>query len=80
MYFIFLGHPNVKLFITHGGLLSTLETIYHGVPCLALPVFADQMANSHRIEEAGIGINLPFIKLNKEGFSQALEQLITNPK
>ncbi|ENN83023.1 hypothetical protein YQE_00614, partial [Dendroctonus ponderosae] len=34
-----LADPNIKLFITHGGLLSTTETVYHGVPILASSVW-----------------------------------------
>ena len=37
-----LGHKNIRVFITHGGLLSTQEAIYHGVSLLGLPLFADQ--------------------------------------
>ncbi|RXG56125.1 UDP-glucuronosyltransferase 1-6 [Armadillidium vulgare] len=40
-----LGHPKLKLFITHGGLLSTLESTYNGVPVIGMPVFADQESN-----------------------------------
>ena len=40
-----LGHPNLRLFISHGGLLGTQEAIYHSVPLLGLPVVNDQLRN-----------------------------------
>lgn len=39
---IITGHENTKLFITHGGLLSTQEAIYNAVPMLGIPVLVDQ--------------------------------------
>ena len=38
-----LGHPNVKLFITHGGISSFFETVYHATPVIACPLFLDQV-------------------------------------
>ncbi|XP_050501766.1 UDP-glycosyltransferase UGT5-like [Diabrotica virgifera virgifera] len=75
-----LAHPNLKLFITHGGLLSTLETVYHGVPILALPVFADQNMNGAIAQEAGYGISLPFAEVTEEKLTNALHEVLTNPK
>ncbi|KAJ8709291.1 hypothetical protein PYW07_009117 [Mythimna separata] len=40
-----LAHPNLAVFITHGGLLSTTESIHFGVPIIGIPVFGDQFMN-----------------------------------
>lgn len=38
-----LAHKNVKLFITHGGLLSCTESLLRGKPIVGIPIFGDQM-------------------------------------
>lgn len=40
-----LAHDNVKLFVTHGGLLSCTESILRGKPIVGIPIFGDQMVN-----------------------------------
>nr|QIK00369.1 UDP-glycosyltransferase [Xylotrechus quadripes] len=75
-----LAHPNVKVFITHGGLLSTTETVYHGVPIVAIPVLGDQQMNARGAEQAGYGIVLPFPELTEEKLTSYLDEIISNPK
>lgn len=41
-----LGHPNLKAFVSHGGLLSLHEAAFHGAPTLVLPVFCDHDGNA----------------------------------
>lgn len=43
----------MKIFITHGGLLSTMESLQFGIPLIAIPVFGDQPSNARRSEKAG---------------------------
>lgn len=38
-----LAHPNVKMFITHGGLFGSQEGVHYGVPMLGIPFYADQV-------------------------------------
>ncbi|XP_063921670.1 UDP-glycosyltransferase UGT5-like [Zophobas morio] len=75
-----LAHPNVKLFITHGGLLSTTETIYHGVPVLVIPVAADQKLNSHRIVNEGFGLALGYKEISEKALTQKINELLNNPR
>lgn len=74
------AHPNTKLFITHGGLLSTIETIYHGVPVLAFPIFGDQKMNAARAQTDGYGLSLSFSEITEEGISDALNKLLNYPQ
>uniref|UniRef100_A0A915HXR2 UDP-glucuronosyltransferase n=1 Tax=Romanomermis culicivorax TaxID=13658 RepID=A0A915HXR2_ROMCU len=57
-----LLHPNTKLFITHGGIKSTTETICAGVPAVVIPFFAEQIRNAHLMAKSGCG--LPLLKSN----------------
>ncbi|XP_050505507.1 UDP-glycosyltransferase UGT5-like isoform X2 [Diabrotica virgifera virgifera] len=75
-----LAHPNVVLFITHGGLLSMTETIYNGVPVLVIPVFGDQAYNGNNAVYAGFGLSIFYHDQNftEERFGGALNELLTN--
>ncbi|XP_055687900.1 UDP-glycosyltransferase UGT5 [Lutzomyia longipalpis] len=75
-----LAHPNVRIFITHGGLLSIMESIYHGVPVLGIPFFADQHMNIGRAQKAGYGLTVEFKNLTEESMSWAVNEMLTNPK
>uniref|UniRef100_A0A1Y1MYZ1 UDP-glucuronosyltransferase n=1 Tax=Photinus pyralis TaxID=7054 RepID=A0A1Y1MYZ1_PHOPY len=75
-----LGHPNIKLFVTHGGLLSIIETIYHGVPIVGIPIFGDQEMNMAVVEADGYGKLLRFSALTEETFRKALTEVLNNDK
>lgn len=75
-----LAHPNIRLFVTHGGLLSTIETIYHGVPTIGIPVFSDQKMNIANAVNYGFAINVPFDSITEEKMSIALDEALNNPK
>ena len=49
-----LGHPKIRLFITHGGLNclnSKQEAVYHDVPFIVMPVFADRPINAQKAHD-----------------------------
>jgi hypothetical protein len=75
-----LAHPNVRLFITHGGLLSSIETVYFGVPILVIPIYGDQKLNAQLAIGNGYGLSLSYDELNEENLFQKLNELIENPK
>ncbi|XP_039484432.1 UDP-glycosyltransferase UGT5 [Drosophila santomea] len=75
-----LAHPKIKLFITHAGKGGVAEAQYHGVPMLALPVFADQPGNADRLVASGYGLQLPLATLDVDEFKASIKEVIDNPK
>ncbi|XP_047491391.1 UDP-glycosyltransferase UGT5-like [Penaeus chinensis] len=75
-----LAHPNVRVFITHGGLLSTQESFYHSTPVLAVPIFGDQPKNGMDIQASGLGLMLVWEELTVELIVDSLQELLNNPK
>jgi glucuronosyltransferase len=54
------AHPNTRLFMTHGGLLSMQETIHRGVAVVGMPVFGDQHLNMMWAVSEGFGVSVDF--------------------
>ncbi|XP_076042879.1 UDP-glycosyltransferase UGT5-like [Oratosquilla oratoria] len=75
-----LAHPKVKVFITHGGLLSSQETIYHSKPVLAIPIYFDQPKVAAKLQRAGFGIALNLKELTVPLVVDSLNEIINNPK
>nr|CAD7458604.1 unnamed protein product [Timema tahoe] len=75
-----LGHPNIRLFITHAGLLSIQEAIYHGVPILGVPFFADQYTNINKAKDHGFGEKVDFATFTTEILLAKIQKILQNSR
>jgi len=73
-----LGHKSCKAFLTHGGLNSIQEAIYHEVPVLGLPFSNDQYLNLIRAINDGYAVRLYWRDVTEESVGAALNQLLNN--
>ncbi|XP_043762516.1 UDP-glucuronosyltransferase 2B4-like isoform X2 [Cervus elaphus] len=74
-----LGHPKTKAFITHGGTNGIYEAIYHGIPMVGLPLFADQPDNIERVKAKGAAVRLDLQTMSSRDLLNALKEVINNP-
>jgi len=79
MLFI-LGHINCKLFISHGGIHSIMESIAAGIPIIGFPVFGDQYQNLKTSQNNKIAIMSNIFTLNEESFTKDLEFILTDQR
>ncbi|XP_026735871.1 UDP-glucuronosyltransferase 2B37-like [Trichoplusia ni] len=75
-----LSHPNCVAFITHGGLLSTTETVFSGVPIIGVPVFGDQLVNIQMAANRGLGLGVKLSYKVVEDLKVAIEEMVSNPR
>ncbi len=77
IYLFFVkGHPNIKLFISNGGLLSTQEAIYHGVPLLGIPLTAEHDLNMELAENSGYALTWEIMDLNKTDLHNLIDSML----
>lgn len=75
-----LAHPNVKLFITHGGLLGTTEAVVEGIPVLAIPIYGDQKMNMAKAVARGYALRMDIENITESETSSLIKEIFTNPK
>ncbi|KAL3268340.1 hypothetical protein HHI36_007457 [Cryptolaemus montrouzieri] len=74
-----LRHPNVKVFITQGGLQSMEEAIDSAVPMLGMPFYGDQKNNVKKMSIKKFGIALDVATIDKKSLKDAILELVDNP-
>ena len=71
---------HVSVFITHGGMNSTMEALYNGVSLVVLPQMAEQKLTAQQVANLGLGITLEkSTKSSAMELSQAVETVQQDP-
>ncbi|XP_037612003.1 UDP-glucuronosyltransferase 2A2-like [Sebastes umbrosus] len=74
-----LGHPKMKLFISHGGTNGIYEAIYHGVPIVGIPIVFDQADNLSRLRAKGVAKVIDVSELDRNIFQNAIQEVLNEP-
>ncbi|MGU9545468.1 macrolide family glycosyltransferase [Bacillus cereus] len=69
-----LKHTDV--FVTHGGMNSSSEALYYGVPLVVVPVTGDQPLVAKRVAEVGAGIRLDRKELTSELLRETVKKVM----
>ncbi|OQR56888.1 macrolide family glycosyltransferase [Bacillus sp. CDB3] len=65
-----------KLFITHGGMNSTHEGLYNGVPLIVIPQSADQPVIAKQVENLGAGVKLRMEELTVSQLRETVDYVL----
>ncbi|XP_050427336.1 UDP-glucosyltransferase 2-like [Adelges cooleyi] len=75
-----LLHPNVKLYIGHGGMSGVYEAVDAGVPMLGFPIVSDQPRNIASLVDAGMAITLDLMSVTETLIFDSADKLINDKK
>lgn len=67
-----------EIFISHGGLNSVSEALYHGVPVIAIPQVNDQHMVTRRLMELGAGIGLKMDEITPQLLKESVDKVLSD--
>lgn len=73
-----LAHPNIRMFISHCGKMSSLESTYRGVPIVGIPFFADQYLNLGILISKGVAVKVDYLTLTKQSLLDGIQEVLNN--
>lgn len=74
-----LQHKNLKVFITHGGMLSMMEALNYGKPIIGMPLLDEQKFNVERAVRQGFGLSVDYDTLSEESLKTAIDTIFNDP-
>jgi len=74
-----LADPRVHMFISHGGLNSVIESVYHAKPLIIFPIHGDQPSNAAAAEAKGLAIRMDFGDFSSETLLSNIDKLLHDP-
>ncbi|XP_056266202.1 2-hydroxyacylsphingosine 1-beta-galactosyltransferase [Pseudoliparis swirei] len=75
-----LGHAHTRAFLSHGGLNSIYEAMFHGVPVVGVPLFGDHYDTMTRVAAKGMGVMLHWKAMTEDDLHAALTAVITDSR
>ncbi|EZA49786.1 UDP-glucuronosyltransferase 2C1 [Ooceraea biroi] len=75
-----LNHPNIRAFITHGGMMGTIEAIAYGVPMIGMPLYLDQYNNINANVAKNVAVKLDVYKITEKDMDTALNAILHDPR
>lgn len=64
-----------RIFITHGGMNSTMEGLYFGIPLIVVPQTVEQERTAQQVEKLGLGLQLNKETLTAQVLQDAVKQV-----
>jgi MGT family glycosyltransferase len=68
------------VFVTHGGMNSVSESLYHGVPMVVVPQMSEQAMVGRRVEQLGAGLYLAKEEVTAQRLRESVQLLLANPQ
>ena len=75
-----LGYPNTKVFVSHCWKNGQYEALYHAVPIVATPMFADQPYSAERVRVKGFAEVLDLRTCTAEELETAIKIVAFEPR